>query len=74
MANENRHACRPPLRQDCSDVPRPILIFIVAKKNGSACYDRRDNGVSRPILFFVVAKKNGPPATAVATTVFRVRF
>ena len=30
--------------------------------------------VPRPILLFVAAKENGPPATAVAATIFRVRF
>ena len=38
--------------------PRPILIFVVAKKNGFACYGRSSNEVPRPILIFVAAKKN----------------
>ena len=57
-----------------NDVPRPILFFVAAKKNGSACSGCRDNDVPRPILFFVAAKKNGSPAAAVATTIFRVQI
>ena len=45
-----------------NDVPRPILFFVAARKNGSACSSCCGNDVSRPILFFVAAKKNGPPA------------
>ena len=48
--------------------------FRSGKEEWPACYDRRDNGLPRPILIFVAAKKNGPPATAVATTAFRVRI
>ena len=42
--------------------PRPILIFVAAKKNGSACSGRSSNYVSRPTLIFVAAAENGPPA------------
>ena len=55
-------------------LPRPILIFVAAKKNGSVCYGRRDNGFPRPILIFVAAKKNGPSATSVAAAIYYVRF
>ena len=57
-----------------NDLPRPILIFVVAKENGSACSGRRRNGLPHPIIFFVAAKENGPPATAVAATAFRIRI
>ena len=42
-----------------NDPPRPILIFVAAKKNGFACSDRRGNDPPRPILIFVAAKENG---------------
>ena len=42
-----------------NNLPRPILFFIAAKKNGPACSGCRDNDLPRPILFFVAAKKNG---------------
>ena len=41
------------------DLPRPILIFVAAKKNGFACSGRGDYDLPRPILIFVAAKKNG---------------
>ena len=44
-------------------VPRPILLFVAAKENGSACSVHGGNGLPHPILIFVTAKKNGPPAT-----------
>ena len=43
------------------DPPRPILIFVAARKNGSAGSGCRDNDLPRPILIFVAAEKNGPP-------------
>ena len=49
-----------------NNLPRPILFFVAAEKNGSACSSCRDNDLPRPILFFVAAKKNGPPAAAIA--------
>ena len=52
--------------------PRPILFFVAAEKNGSACSGCRDNDLPRPNLIFVAAKKNGPPAAAVAATIFRI--
>ena len=39
-----------------NEVPRPILIFFAAKKNGFACGGRSGNEVPRPILIFVAAK------------------
>ena len=45
-----------------SDLPRPILFFVAAKKNGFACYGRGGNDLPRPIQIFVAAEKNGPPA------------
>ena len=39
------------------DLSRPILIFVAAKENGSACCDRRCNDPPRPILIFVAAEK-----------------
>ena len=39
------------------DLSRPILIFVAAKKNGSACCGRRCNDPPRPILIFVAAEK-----------------
>ena len=51
-----------------SDLPRPILFFVAAKKNGSACSSRRGSNLPYPILFSVAAKENGPPATAVTAT------
>ena len=48
--------------------------FRSGKEECPACYSRRRSNLPRPILIFVAAKKNGPPATAVATTAFRVRF
>ena len=41
------------------DLPRPILIFVAAKKNGFACGGRSGNEVPRPILIFAAAKENG---------------
>ena len=41
-----------------NDLPRPILIFVAAKENGSACYDRRCNDLPRPILIFFAAIEN----------------
>ena len=38
------------------DPPRPVLIFVAAKKNGSACSGSRDDS-PRPILIFVAADK-----------------
>ena len=58
----------------CNDLPRPILIFVAAEKNGFACSCRGCNDLPRPILIFVAAEKVIPPATAVAATVFRVRY
>ena len=54
------------------DLPRPILIFVAAKKNGFACGGRSGNEVPRPILIFAAAKENGPPATVVAVTAIAV--
>ena len=39
------------------DLSRPILIFVAAEKNGSACCGRRCNDPPRPILIFVAAEK-----------------
>ena len=55
-------------------IPRPILIFLAATESGFAYSGRSDKDLPRPILIFLAAKKNGPPATAVATTAFRVRI
>ena len=44
----------------CNDLPRPILFFVAAKENGSACSSGGDNDLPRPILIFVAAKENGP--------------
>ena len=43
----------------CNDLPRPILFFVAAKENGSACSSGGDNELPRPILLFVAAKENG---------------
>ena len=46
----------------CNNAPRPILIFVAAKKNSSACRPPLRRGCSdvpRPILIFVAAKGNG---------------
>ena len=56
-----RRMVSPAGRRD-NDLPRPILIFVAAKKSGSACCGRGGNNLPRPILFFVAAKKNGQPA------------
>ena len=48
--------------------------IVAAVRNGFACGGRRGCDFLRPTLIFVAAEKNGPPATAVATTIFRVRF
>ena len=41
-----------------NELPRPILIFVAAKRNGSAYCSRGGSDVPRPILIFVAAKKN----------------
>ena len=56
-----RRMVSPAGRRD-NDLPRLILIFVAAKKSGSACCGRGGNNLPRPILFFVAAKKNGQPA------------
>ena len=70
-SKENGSACS---CRGCNDLPRPILIFVAAEKNGFACNGRSGNGIPRPIQIFVAAKKVVPPATAVAATIFRVRY
>ena len=66
VSDSNLRSCKEewPACRGCrdNDLPRPILFFVAARKNGSACSGCRDNDVSRPILIFVAAKKNGPPA------------
>ena len=57
------------------DLPRPILIFVAAKKNGFACYGRSGNEVPRPILIFPAATACGLRFQPVpAATALRVRF
>ena len=43
-----------------NDFPRPILIFVAAKKNSFACSRRGGDDLPRPILISVVAKKTCP--------------
>ena len=52
----------PPQTSHSDNGPRPILISVAAKKNGSACYGRSGNDAPRPILIFVAAKGNGKGA------------
>ena len=51
-----------------NDLPRPILFFVAAKKNGSACSCRRGDDLPHPILIFVVAKKNGSACSSSTKT------
>ena len=50
------------------DLPRLILFFVAARKNGSACSGSRDNDLPRLILFFVAAKKNGSACSSSTKT------
>ena len=54
--------------------PLPILIFVAAKGNGSACSSRHGSDLPRPILFFVVAKENGFVCNGRGGYDVRVRF
>ena len=56
------------------DLSRPILIFVAAKENGSACCDRRCNDPPRPILIFVAAEENSFACSDRGNNEFRLRF
>ena len=55
--------------------PRPILFFVAAKGNGSACSSRRGSDLPHPILIFVAAKKNGSACSGRSSSdEVRIRF
>ena len=47
-------------------VPRPILFFVAAKENSSACSGRSSDDLPRPILISVATAETGPPAEFVS--------
>ena len=49
-------------------LPRPILIFVAAKKNSFACSCRDGNDLPRPILIFFAATENGSACSSSTKT------